>query len=92
MKETLGKVVEYKVGGLDCATVVKVQYCVDGEVFTIRETLKVKNKIIKLGFLPIGHETTFKVKCKLGDTVTVIYDERKPHKGHIKGNDGLQNV
>lgn len=89
IKETLGKVVERKEGGLDHSTAVKVEYCVDGEVFTIKETLKMTSKIIKLwGFLPIGQEKTLKVNCKPGDTVAVIYDEKSPHKGQIKGNDG----
>ena len=92
MKETLGKVIERKVKRVGLPTTVKVQYCVNGEVFTIEESLKMESKAIKIGFLPIGQRARFKLDCKAGDTVTVIYDERKPHKGHIKGNDGLQNV
>ncbi|MDI9470366.1 MAG: hypothetical protein QM296_09190 [Bacillota bacterium] len=91
MKETTGTVIERKTRRSNFPAIVRVQYSVDGEVFTIKESLKLKSEVIKLGFLPIGQRKTFKINCHVGDTVTVIYDERRPHKGHIKGNDGWVN-
>lgn len=91
MKETIGTVIDLKIKGLDFPTVVEVEYEVDGEKYTIKESLKLKSEAIKLGFLPIGQRKIPKVKCEKGGTVIVVYDEEKPQKGHIKGNDGLVN-
>ncbi|MDI9497649.1 MAG: hypothetical protein QM270_04080 [Bacillota bacterium] len=91
VKETAGKVIERRNRGMDCPAIVTVQYSVNGEVFTIKESLKIKSQAIKTGFLPIGQRKTFKLNCQAGDTVTVIYDERKPHKRRIKGNEGIIN-
>ena len=90
MKETNGTVIELKLKGIDSPAVVVVEYEVDGKTYTIKETLKLKSETIKLGFLPIGQRKVPKVKCEKGEQVIVIYDEKKPQKGHIKGNDGCK--
>lgn len=90
-KEINGVVVDLKIKGTDSPTVVTVEYEVEGVKYTIKETLKLKNEVIKLGFLPIGQRQVPKVKCEKGKTVIIEYEERTPEKGHIKGNDGIIN-
>lgn len=92
MKETNGKVVKFTPKGLDFPTVVEVEYYVDNQRYTIEETLKLKSETIKIGFLPIGQKKIPKVECSLGATVIVEYNETNPQKGHIKGNDGIDNI
>lgn len=92
MKETYGKVTDLRRKGIDFPTVVTVQYSVGEKTFTIKESLKLKSELIKIGSLPIGQRKTPKVNCNAGDTVTIIYPENKPGKGHIKNNDGFVNV
>lgn len=43
-------------------------------------------------FLPIGIKKVPKVKCVIGEKVTVLYDEKNPKNGYIKNNDGILNV
>ncbi len=90
-KEVIGIVIDLKDRGLDHPTTVTVQYEVEGQKYTIKETIKLRSEVIKLGFLPIGQRQIPKVSCKKGETVIVEYNEKKPEKGHIKGNDGLIN-
>lgn len=89
--ETVGIVKDIRSKGLDFPTVVTVEYCVDGKTYTIQEALQLKNRVIKLGFLPIGHRLSPKVKCEKDGEVIIIYDEKNPNKGHIKDNDGIIN-
>lgn len=90
-KEVSGIVIDLTSKGIDGPTVVTVEYEVEGKKYVINETLKLKNEVIKLGFLPIGQRQIPKVKCKKGESIVVIYDENNPEKGHIKGNDGIIN-
>ena len=90
-KETNGIVVNLKSMGLDCPTVVTVEYEVENKKYTIKESLKLKSEAIKLGFLPIGQRKIPKVKCQKGGLVVVEYDEKNPQKAYIKGNDGIIN-
>lgn len=88
MKETNGIVVDLKIREISTVT---VEYEVENKKYIIKESLKLKSEAIKIGFLPIGQRTVPKVKCEKGGTVVVVYDEKKPQNGHIKGNDGIMN-
>lgn len=70
---------------------ITVEYEVEGMKYTVEETLRLKNEVIKFGFIPIGHKQIPKVKCEKGKTVIIEYEEQSPEKGHIKGNDGIIN-
>lgn len=91
MNETNGIVIDLKIKGIDSPTVATVEYEVEGKKYTIQESLKFENKLIKIGFLPIGQKKVPKVKCEKGKTVVVVYDEKTPQKAYIKGNDGIIN-
>ena len=91
MEETEAVVLDIKVKGLDFPTIITVEYKVNGVKYTLKESLKYKKQLIKLGFLPIGQKLIPKVKCKIGDSILVEYNREKPEEGHIKGNDGILN-
>ena len=91
METVLGKVIDLKLRGNKCPTIVIVEYEVAGNKYIIKETVKFKSEIIKLGIFPIGQKKIPKVSFKKGETVIVEYNEKDPKKGHIKGNDGLMN-
>lgn len=91
MKETKGIVVDLKIKATVDPIVATIEYEVDGVKYTIKESLKLKNEAIKIGFIPIGQRQIPKVKCQKGDTVIVVYDSKKPQKAHLKGNDGVIN-
>lgn len=49
-KEINGVVVDLKIKGIDSPTIVTVEYEIEGVKYTIKETLKLKSEVIKLGF------------------------------------------
>lgn len=85
-----GIVEEIRPGGLDHPDVLCVSYSVDGIQYRVKESLKLKSELIKLGGIPVGQRKTYKMgKLSAGDLVTVQYDERKPGRAIILGNDGM---
>lgn len=89
----IGTVVDIKIRGLDFPTQITVEYSVDGKTFSITETIKLKSKAIKLGFIPIGQK---KVPA-MGDThvgahTEVLYYLSNPSDAVIKENQGKQNI
>lgn len=91
MKRVNGIIIDIKSRGLDHPEVVTVEYEIDGKKYKIKETIKLFNKTIKLGFLPIGQKQIPQIDCKIGNTVTLSYSEEHPENAHIEGNDGVTN-
>lgn len=91
MKRTYGTIIEHKNKGIDYPSVITVEYEVDNKKYKITETVKLVNKVIKLGFLPIGQKKIPKINCRVGNVITVIYDEKQPEKAYIDGNNGMIN-
>lgn len=87
-RETIGTIV--KVSWPDTGSPkLTVEYTVNGSSYRIAEDVTVTIKAIKIGFLPIGMEKTWRIKnCKVGETVSVIYDCNEPKNAYIKGNEG----
>lgn len=87
-RETIGTIVKvgWPVGDTPRLT---VEYTVNGTSYRIAENVTVTIKAIKIGFLPIGMEKTWKIRnCKVGETVNIIYDCNNPKNAYIKGNEG----
>lgn len=89
----IGTVVDIKIRGLDFPTQITVEYSVEGKVYSVTETIKLKSKAIKLGFIPIGQK---KVPA-MGDThvgahTEIIYNSIDPSDAIIKDNQGKQNI
>ena len=57
----------------------------------IEQSTTTTNKVIKLGFFPIGQKKIPKINCRVGNVVTVIYDEKQPEKAYVDGNNGMIN-
>lgn len=91
MKTVNGTVIDLRLKGSDFPTIATVEYVVDNKKYIIKESLKLRSEAIKIGFLPIGQRKIPKVDCIKGNTVIIEYEEDKPEKGHIKGNDGIMN-
>lgn len=49
---TQGIIIEIKSKGIDAPTIIKVQYEVNSVTYEIKETMKLRSEIIKIGFCP----------------------------------------
>ena len=88
--ETIGKVVKLLDKGIHSATVITVQYVVNGEIFEISESVKKKHECIKIGFFPIG-QRTFPVmgSISVGSEASVTYNPNNPAEAFITKNKGI---
>ena len=88
--ETIGKVVKLVNKGIHSATVITVQYIVDGQVFEVEESVKKKHECIKIGFFPIG-QRTYPVMgaISVGSEASVTYNPNKPAEAFITKNTGI---
>lgn len=89
----IGTVTEVKARGLDFPTQITVEYVVNGKSYSVSESIKLKSKAIKLGFMPIGQERV----PVMGDThvgakAEVLYCSSNPSDAIIKDNQGKQNI
>ena len=91
MKEVIGSVIDVKSKGIDCPTIVTVEFKVKKEVYKIKETIKLISKPIKLWIIPIGQKKVPKLELKKGQKVTVVYDPNNPKKAYLKENKGKVN-
>ena len=89
MKKAKGLVVENKSNGINQPTIVKVEYEVYGQIYELKEIVKVKTETVKWGLLSIGQRRVPVIDCREGSTVTVLYDETNPSRARIEGNTGL---
>ena len=90
--ETTGVVERIRRGGADHASYAYVRYCVDGVEYTLRESLKLKSSLIKLGPIPIGQRKTYVLDCGVGSTVRVSYLPSDPSRAILTDNRGIMNV
>ena len=86
--ETIGTIIQCKYTGE--LVLLTVEYMVDGIRYTLKESVKYKIELIKLGKIPIGQHSIPKVPTtKVGGTLQIIYNPKNPKKSHIKGNDSI---
>lgn len=89
----IGTVTEVKARGLDFPTRITVEYSVDGKSYSITESIKLKSKAIKLGFIPIGQERVPVMgDTRVGAKAEVLYCSSNPSDAILKENRGNQNV
>jgi len=85
--ETTGTIIKTKL--LTDAYFVTVEYSVGGEIYTITVQVRYKVKLKKIGFLPIGYSGKPSIGLtKVGSTVRVLYDPKKPKKAYLPDNVG----
>jgi len=86
---TTGIVTNKRSLGIEEPTVISVAYEIDGIKYEIKETIKLKNEWIKIGFLPIGQrQRPVMGVVKVGDVVDVSYNPDDPKKAFIINNVG----
>lgn len=91
--DTNGVVKKLNVQGLEFSTKVTVEYEVEGQKYEITESLAMKPKIIKLGFIPIGYKTKSLIEIKtgieviVGNKVNVKYNSTNPSQAYLPDND-----
>ncbi len=89
---TKGKIISAKNCGLDYPTNIEVEYFVDDVRFSLVESVKLKSKLIKFGFLPIGQKKAPRLpSIEIGTQVTVVYNSRNPAQAYIDGNQYKMN-
>lgn len=87
---TLGTVTWIRPGGIDHPSVIHAVYHVNGKEYQIRETAKLKTRTIKVGKIPVGQKKSFVMGAvSQGDQIWIRYDERRPERAIICGNDGV---
>ena len=90
--EVVGTIVKMDRKSMEMPTMITVEYVVDEVKYTIKESVKLKSKLIKIGFLPIGQVKTPRMgDIAVGGTATVCYNPGQPEKAYIKENVGIMN-
>ena len=79
--------------GLDRPTLITVEYQVNGTIYKVTESVKLKTETVKLGFLPISQ----KKKPVMGDTrvgslAIISYNPQNPSEAFITHNTGYINI
>lgn len=86
----LGTVTWIRPGGIDHPSVIHAVYRVNGKEYQIKETAKLKSRMIKVGKIPVGQKKSFVMGAVAqGDEIWIRYDERRPERAIICGNDGV---
>lgn len=88
---TMGTVVELKDKGIDMPTIVTVQYQVNMQTYFVKESLKLKTSLIKIGPIPIGMRKVPKIDTTIGSEVKVNYNPQNPSMAYITDNKGIIN-
>lgn len=87
---TQGVIDEIKYRGIDSPDVICVTYCVNNKEYHIKETIKLKSELIKIGVFPVGQRKSYRMgNIATGDMVQIQYDEKNPQRAIISENDGL---
>ncbi|HHU53185.1 MAG TPA: hypothetical protein GXZ43_03790 [Clostridiaceae bacterium] len=89
---TTGQIVNIRSKGLDCPTIITVQYQVDNQLYEVKESIKLRSEIIKLGFLPIGQrKIPVMGNTAVGNPARVSYNPDNPSDAYLTDNIGIMN-
>lgn len=90
---TIGIISEIKSKGVDFPTIITVVYEVNGRSYELKESLKYKVKLKKLGFLPIGQENIPVMgNSSVGSEARVLYEPGNPSNAYLADNAGIINI
>lgn len=88
-----GVVTNLKSRGLDSPTVISVEYQVDGKSYIVKESIKLRNETIKIGFLPIGQRGVPRMgDTTVGSAASINYNPSNPTEAYISKNIGIMNA
>ncbi len=89
---TNGIVTKLKSKGLDFPTIITVRYTVNSVTYEISESIKLKSKIIKIGFIPVGQKKyPVMPETSEGSTARVNYNPANPAEAFLTDNIGIMN-
>ncbi|SFI09830.1 hypothetical protein SAMN04487830_12229 [Pseudobutyrivibrio sp. OR37] len=87
---TTGKIKELRSRGLNKATMIIVEYCVDGVTYEVQEGIKLKSEAIKIGFIPIGQKKSPVMgDVSVGSNTSISYNPQNPAEAFITNNRGF---
>lgn len=67
--------------GENCASIITVEYEVNGIIYQLKDSVKLVTLTIKLGSIPIGlHKVAVLPNAKPGTVVIVCYNPEKPRR------------
>lgn len=90
--KTNGTIVNIEHKGLECPTLITVEYVVNSNIYSIRESVKLKSELIKLWIIPIGQrQVPVLPNVGIGAVVEVSYNPNKPTEAFITDNIGIIN-
>lgn len=88
-----GRVKELKNKGMDFPTLISVEYEVDGKIYVVTESIKLKSEWIKLGFLPVGQKRIPVMGAtSVGSPAIISYNPNNPAEAFLTHNIGWANV
>lgn len=91
-ESTRGKVIKVKSKGLNCPTMISVEYQVGDVSYVITESIKLKSEMIKIGFFPIGQKKVPVMgETAEGSSAMVNYNPSNPSEAFITNNIGIMN-
>lgn len=91
-EQTVGNIVDIKCRNSEGVAKITVRYNVNGMEYTIRESLKLISKMIKVGGMPIGQRKVPRLgNVKIGTQLRVQYNPSKPQKAFLSDNVGRIN-
>ncbi len=92
-KSTLGKVTNLRIRGQDFPTMITVEYMVDGELYSVTESIKLKSEKIKKGIFTIGQRRVATMgETSVGAIASVRYNPANPNEAFLEDNTGKANV
>lgn len=87
-----GTVMKLQSRGVDFPTDIYVQYEVNSITYEVRESIKLKIKAIKIGFLPIGmQQIPVMPDTRVGSKAWVVYNPNNPAEAYLRDNIGTIN-
>ena len=85
-------ITDIRVKGLEAPTMITVQFTIDQVDYQICESIKLKSKMIKIGFLPIGQKKIPVLPNPvIGGYVKVNYNPENPKEAYIRDNIGIMS-
>lgn len=90
--ETDGTVMNIQGKGSEGLTVITVEYEVKNQKYQIKESIKLKSTVIRIGFLPIGQRKTLRMpNTFIGGKAVVLYNPENPQEAYLRDNVGIMN-
>lgn len=89
----IGAISNIKARGQDFPTMITVQYEVNGQIYEVTESIKLKSEKIKCGFFTVGLKRVPVIgNTAIGNPARVSYDPNNPTDAYLTDNIGKSNT